>query len=170
MEIEWKDIPGTEGRYKVNQLGQVFSNTTGKILKPQKTKNTGYIQYKLMLRGSRMCFTGHRLVAELFIPNPLNKPQVNHKDGDKTNNHISNLEWSTRSENMTHAKDMGLINYCKGTDRENSKFTERQVRIVKWCLKYGVSQYGLASIFNCSRSTILNIHLGTTWQHIQLEQ
>ena len=105
----WKDVLGYEGRYEVNTLGQVKATKSGKILSPQLGGN-GY--YKVGLRkqvgGIKTREILHRLVATAFIPNPHNKPQVNHIDGNKLNNNVCNLEWVTASENSQHAFDTGL--------------------------------------------------------------
>lgn len=105
MEI-WKPIKSYQGRYEVSSLGNVRSlnfNKTGvsKILKP--ISNTrGYTSVCLCLNNEKSIFRINRLVAEAFIPNPENKPQVNHKDENKTNNKVENLEWSTPKENANH--------------------------------------------------------------------
>jgi hypothetical protein len=102
---QWKDIQGTDGFYQISSLGRVksFINTrqniseTEKILKPYlNTKK--YPCVSLFKKNYRI----HRLVAEHFIPNPKDLPQVNHKDGNKTNNEIDNLEWVTNRENVIH--------------------------------------------------------------------
>ena len=105
----WKEILGYEGRYEVNTLGQVKATKSGKVLAPQLGSN-GY--YKVGLRkqvgGTKKREILHRLVATTFIPNPHNKPQVNHIDGNKLNNNVCNLEWVTASENSQHAFDTEL--------------------------------------------------------------
>lgn len=103
----WKDIKNYEGRYQVNNLGQIKSLKTGKIVSPQLGGN-GY--YKIGLRDgiNKTRLIVHRIVAEHFIENPHNKPQVNHIDGNKLNNNVCNLEWVTASENMLHAHRIGL--------------------------------------------------------------
>jgi len=90
MIEEWKDIPGYEGLYEVSNLGRVRRN--GKILKPSKNRY-GYFQLVLSKDGTKRTFTIHRLVAYAFINNPDNLPCINHKDEDKTNNAVNNLEW-----------------------------------------------------------------------------
>lgn len=106
----WVDIDDYEGLYKVSNLGRIKSldfNHTGKVgILTQKDNN--YLEVKLSKNKIPKYKSVHRLVAIAFIPNPLNKPQVNHISGDKTDNRISNLEWNTRSENMQHAYDIGL--------------------------------------------------------------
>lgn len=93
--------------YKVGEDGTVIG-LRGRALSPWKSKD-GYWLVQLSLEsGERKHHLVHRLVAEKFIPNPLGLPQVNHKDGDKSNNHVSNLEWCTQSFNMKHSFDAGL--------------------------------------------------------------
>ncbi len=115
MEEIWKDIHGYEGLYQVSNLGNVRSlhyrakSKGSKIqnLKQQINKG-GYLKVTLLKNGKAKNFFVHRLVACEFIPNPNNKPQINHLDGNKSNNTINNLEWATNSENQTHAILSGL--------------------------------------------------------------
>lgn len=96
----WKSIPGYEGRYYVSNLGRVKGPL--KILKPT-ISNWGYERVRITNNaGKRTTPRVHRLVAQVFIPNPENKPEVNHIDGNKLNNNVSNLEWVTASENKLH--------------------------------------------------------------------
>ena len=99
--MEWKTIDGLDG-YEVSDTGEVRH---GDLIMRQQRDNKGYKRIKI---GRDKCFRVHRLVAGAFIPNPDNKPQVNHKDGDKSNNSVSNLEWCTQSENQLHAYINGL--------------------------------------------------------------
>ena len=100
MDEIWRDIEGYEGLYQISNKGRVKSLKWGKerILKPGIT-GSGYL--KVLLCKNRMIkhIKIHRLVANAFIPNPENKPQVNHKDENKFNNSVNNLEWSTAKEN-----------------------------------------------------------------------
>lgn len=109
---EWKAVEGTNGRYEVSNTGKVRSLICSdcgliKELKPTMD-NKGYLRVGLWGNGKRNQAKVHRLVAIAFIPNPENKPEVNHLDGNKTNNNVSNLQWATASENTLHAYKSGL--------------------------------------------------------------
>lgn len=108
MEI-WKDIPDTKGYIQISSQGRARSLLSGKprILKTQADKK-GYLRLRVTIEQRKMTFKMHRAVANAFIPNPNNLPQVNHKDGDKSNNSVDNLEWCTNRENALHAIKNGL--------------------------------------------------------------
>lgn len=101
MNEIWKDIEGFEGLYQVSNLGRVKRVKTGRVLKGCKYRG-GYLMVRLYKNNIRSNKTIQRLVADAFIPNSENKPQVNHIDEDKTNNMVSNLEWMTAKENCNH--------------------------------------------------------------------
>jgi hypothetical protein len=103
----YKNVIGYEGVYEVSEYGDIKRISKSKILKPQIVK--GYHKLSLCQKSITKQHSVHRLVALAFIPNPLNKEQVNHIDGNKLNNHVSNLEWATPKENTNHAWDNGLI-------------------------------------------------------------
>lgn len=107
MEEEWRDIVGYEGLYQISNHGRVKSLGhdiwhPGRILKPQLDGKGNYFQIVLHRNKDTKHFSVHRLVAEVFIPNPDNLPQVNHKDECKTNNHVENLEWCTIQYNSRY--------------------------------------------------------------------
>ena len=126
------DINGYEGLYAIDTNGKIFSYPKSpplgrpylsfRCLKTRITRH-GYEQVSLRLNNKNKLVYIHRLVAETFIPNPENKPQVNHIDGNKQNNHVSNLEWCTSRENQLHAYKMGLktpsIRECYPTGADN---------------------------------------------------
>ena len=99
-EEVWKDVKGFEGLYQISSLGQVKSLRRNKILKPKKHR-CGYLIVDLCNNGEKTRYI-HRLVAEAFIPNPNNLPQVNHIDENKKNNSVNNLEWCTPKYNTNY--------------------------------------------------------------------
>ena len=113
MEQEqWKPIEGTDNDYEVSNLGRVRSmkqyyGVIGRIM-PQTIQRSGYHYVMLHVNNKPTCRRVHRLVAKAFIPNPDNLPEINHIDGNKDNNQVSNLEWCTRSHNVKHSFDTGL--------------------------------------------------------------
>lgn len=131
MEEVWKDVVGFENWYQISNLGRVKSldryvnhNIPGckrfvgeRIIKQsiETNRKNGYYRTSLSRGVKRDSYrvNTHRLVAEAFIPNPENKPQVNHIDGNKLNNHVSNLEWVTPKENVAHAIKTGLWDYLQ---------------------------------------------------------
>lgn len=106
MEI-WKEIPFTNGEYMVSSTGQVKTVKTGRVLTPIIDQR-GYERVCLFKVNREKRYKVHRLVAITFIPNPEDKAQVNHKDGNKRNNSVENLEWVTNDENMRHSRENGL--------------------------------------------------------------
>lgn len=105
--LQWKEIQGYNGRYFISSDGQI-KNKYGKILKPWI--RNGYYTIGLMVNKKRTNYYVHRLVAEYFLSNPdQQRDFVNHLDGNKLNNNVSNLEWCTRQENAQHAYETGLL-------------------------------------------------------------
>ena len=100
--------------YFVNEQGEIFSSKRVPLIKIKQKINKGYAYVYLCKNSKHTTLKVHRIVAQAFIANPENKPEVNHKDGNKLNNHVDNLEWCTRSENNKHAWTTGLK---VGTDR-----------------------------------------------------
>ncbi|MFA5528306.1 MAG: NUMOD4 domain-containing protein [Peptostreptococcales bacterium] len=109
MKEIWKDIKNYENHYQISNMGNVRSLKSNKIICKRKDKDN-YLLVRLFKFGKAKQYSIHRLVADAFIPNPKNKPQVNHMDGNKENNIVSNLEWVTSKENTYHAFEIGLIN------------------------------------------------------------
>lgn len=147
----WKDIPGTEGEYKISNHGKVMTAKTGRILAPAIDER-GYERVCLFKMDRRRRYKVHRLVAITFIPNPNNKEQVNHKDGNKRNNSVDNLEWVTNDENMTHSRATGLHDNHKAWCDSHKK------RIIATHIKSG-EEIAFDSILAAKKA------LGTT--HIQ---
>lgn len=139
----WKNIPGYD-RYQISNYGNIRSlnykrTRQVKCLELGKIKN-GYLA--VILYDDKIIprtFLVHRLVAEAFIPNPDNKPQVNHKDGNKTNNYISNLEWVTRKENIRHSFD------CLGRVSTAGKFRKSSKPVIQLLDNVEISEYSSIS-------------------------
>lgn len=123
----WGDVCGYEGKYQVSSdgkylksLNRIIIGKNGKIktikekFLKQSIDKDGYIVYTLHKHGKPKTLKMARLVALSFIPNPNNFPQVNHKDGNKQNNHVENLEWCTNHQNILHAINTGLLIFPKG--------------------------------------------------------
>lgn len=167
MEEIWRDIEGYEGHYQVSNLGRVKSlerymngRNGGKsllkerILKPIKN-NRGYLNVNLSKNRKRKNANIHRLVAKAFIPNPDNKPEVNHVDTNKKNNRADNLEWATTKENIRHAWEKGL---CKPTIPPSPVDKDLNlVAIIVTSYKQGVvTQKEVADRFGISVGTVCN--------------
>lgn len=155
----WKDVPNYID-IKVSNLGNVLrlNNKKNEWLKPAIHKDKdGYLHVNVKQQnGKRYTHIGiHRLVAFAFIPNPNNKPYVNHKDSNITNNKLSNLEWVTAKENHLHAYLYGNLQYCKKVPMKVT-LTDFQVsQINKLREYYTVNQ--ISKLFNCKYSTLKNI-------------
>jgi len=178
MKEEFRDIKDYEGLYQVSNFGRVKSlermtwNGYGWylckeiILKPSDN-GIGYFVVRLSKDGIEIGYLVHQLVANAFIPNPENKPEVNHKDGIKSNNFVWNLEWNTSKENCDHKINV-LGKNCNGEKQGNHKLKELQVIEIleKWATrKYTMLQLG--NEYNVHRITIFDIIHNKTWKHIK---
>lgn len=137
----WKDIKGYEGYYQISNLGRVKS--VERVYKTKLSYRTvperirtpvnanGYLYCELWKEGNHKRFAVHRLVAQAFIENPGGLPHVNHKDGNKQNNAVSNLEWCTQSENNLHAFKMGLMKPYDRSGEKNPMYGKHQSESAK---------------------------------------
>lgn len=147
--------------FEVSTLGKIKNLKTGTIYKLTIGK-TGYYQVCVSLgsRKTHKAFKVHKAVAETFIPNPDNKPIVNHIDGNKLNNCVENLEWTNHSENVKHAIANDLLIIGSGVDSFNAKLTQNQIDFIRKNYIPRDSKYGcraLASKFKVSHTTISDI-------------
>lgn len=160
----WKDIPSYEGLYKISENGLVYSFYTNKTLNFKKTN--AYLEVGLTKNKKYRICKVHKLVAESFLENPYNLKYVNHKDGNKRNNHYSNLEFCTLSYNQKHAYDNGLKRRLKGEKNPNCKLKEFEVRdILNNCIigdkNCGCSHF--AKKYNVSIAQISRIVRGVSY-------
>lgn len=141
----WKQIKDFDD-YEVSENGEVRSLKYGKeiILKGRLSKD-GYLRYTLRKNGKAYEFKGHRLVAEAFIPNPENKPTINHINGDKICNKKWNLAWATKKEQMQHAYKLGLK---RPIEPKNKKLTNEQVLEIRKIYKAHSKDYGMIALAN----------------------
>lgn len=185
MEEIWKEIEGSLG-YAISNLGRlkrlerkiwnVYNNSYNHygetILKCSTNNSKGYVRLTISYGIDRVDYkvteSIHRLVAKAFIPNPDNKPEVNHKDGVKTNNCVDNLEWCTTQENFEHKyKVLKSFKQSKGQLHTCAKLTEEQVLTIPDLLKkYTIKQ--VAQKLGVGATTISEIKAGRSWRHLDL--
>jgi len=187
MTEEWRAVDGYRGLYDVSNHGRIRSydrivrtkdrcgswttrKMNGKILStPPNNQGKGYPYCNLVKNGKRVSVTVHRLVALTYVPNPDDKPEVNHKDGNPRNNHFSNLEWVTHKENMVHASISGLLPEGMSGPGEKSpaaKLTDDDVRRIKRRLHIGESCKIIAKDFIVGESAIREIKMRRSWVHV----
>lgn len=165
MKEIWKTINGYTD-YHISNYGNIksFNQNKERILKPNDN-GYGYLSVFLCLHNKRHKFYIHRLVAQTFIPNTNNKQEVNHKDGNKQNNRVDNLEWCTSSENHKHAFNLGLQSLY-GENHTQSKLTENNVLVIHGLCLSGMKQKEIGIIYNISQSHVYNIVNGKRWNHL----
>lgn len=174
-----KDIKGYKGLYGITEEGQVWSypkswitgsnsmkmTTKGKFIK-QRINNKGYLMISLSKNNRSKLKTVHRLIAQTYIPNSLNLPQVNHKNGIKTDNRAENLEWCTNAENHSHGIKLGLLNQY-GENNPSNKLTAKQVHKIRELYATGkYSQQQIANTIKISRENVGLIVRRQRWTHI----
>lgn len=164
---EWKQVVGYEGLYSVSNLGRVISHIRKTypykdiVLSPAKSR--GRFGFRLSKGKAIKRILASRLVATAFIPNPHNHPVVNHLDGDKTNDKVSNLEWCTYKRNSQHAYEIGLNVPKTGEDCFASTLTNKQALEI---FNSNISNCIIAEKYNVSEGIISNIKTGRNWGHL----
>lgn len=160
-----KAVTGFEGLYEVDDCGNVYSirqtnSRRIRMIKPYTV--SGYLKVRLYGdNGEVSRFFVHRLVAQVFIPNPDGLPEVNHKDCNHANNHVSNLEWVSREQNLQHSYDSGKKR--AGEQHGMHKLTAGQVRLIR---NSAEPSRTLAKRFNVHPSTIWAIRAGRLWRGV----
>lgn len=147
----------------VSEDGTVMSKRTGKVFK-QRVNEFGYVQVSVPNgeKGKTVKRKVHRLVAQTYIPNPENKREVNHIDGDKTNNHVSNLEWATSQENKQHAWENGLYTAI-GEDHHDAIHSEEFIRNICELIQDGLRNKDIAEMIGLHKDFISDIRTGRRW-------
>ena len=160
----WKSIVGYEELFSVSNTGKIFSKRTNKVLK-QNLVGNGYKACVTRIGGRNspcISLRSHREVAKAFIPNPENLPYVNHIDGNKLNNHVSNLEWVTPRENVIHAINTGLmpIDHLLALNKQNRKLSDDEIRYIRSNFKPRDKVFGARALsrkFETCHSLIMSI-------------
>lgn len=162
----WVGVPGYSDLYEISNMGRV-KRLQGFRAKKERisfgNKCGRYIMYTFCKDGIHDRKSVHRMVARLFHPNPLSKPEVNHIDANSYNNRASNLEWSTQSENIRHAHKIGNMG---GTKNANSKFTEEDVLVMRLKYCYGYGLYHLSKMYKKDRNVIEKIITGKSYSNV----
>ena len=159
MKEVFEDLKGYEDTYQISEFGRIFSKRRlvgnkiifGRELEPQLTSD-GYLKVTLSKDGTSKRFYVHRLVAMQFIDNINNLEQINHIDGNKLNNNVTNLEWCTKEENQNHAVRTNLMQH--GEDRPSAK------------LKGIMKASDIANKYGVSKNTINCILRGSKWKYL----
>lgn len=163
---KWKTIPIIP-KYEASTLGRIRNIRTQRILKFSNIRR-GYKIFKAYYPdGSCRNMTVHKAVGTTFVGNPQKLPQINHKDGDKSNNKADNIEWCTCAGNIKHAFKTGL-RPKKYRIKYRAKITPTMVRRIKMALLTGMRQNEVVNIFKVSKSTVEGIQNGSRWSKITL--
>lgn len=165
---EFHPIPGYVGHYAVSVHGAVKNLQTGQVL-TRYTGKTGYPVVHLWMGNKYKTKYLHRLIAEIFLPKVEGKTQINHLDGDKTNNALANLEWSDQTRNARHAVEIGLTPV--GSKRRTSKLNEAQAMAIFNLAHEGhLPRKEIASKFNISVTQVHQIKNKKEWKHIHQQK
>jgi len=176
MIESWESVKYYEGNYEVSSFGRVVSLprkwAPDRVMLKGCVRGCGYNTVGLWKNSKHKLVNVHRLVAEHFISNDEDLPCVNHKDGNKLNNNVRNLEWCTYSENIKHGYRIGRHPKVRmpGESNPASKLTELDVREIKDLYAGDWSQSKLANTFGVSQKAIHNIVNGHSWKHLQEQE
>ena len=176
----WEDVLEFESFYQISNFGRLRSKSRivangqdnkserlviGRIIKTQNN-GKGYLQYYVSIHRKRIMRYAHRLVAYYFLPNPNHYTEINHKDGNKSNNNVSNLEWCSKSQNMVHAINTGLKVSQKGEEVARAKLNNESVLQIRKLASEKMLHKDIAKKFNISIGYIWHLVNKTKWKHI----
>jgi hypothetical protein len=181
MKEFWKPVPGYEGLYEASNLGNIRSperitfreKNPLSILKAHNLKPSiqimpgGYKRYRVNLYKDKKSRTihWHKIIALTFIPNPLNKPMINHIDNNPLNNNINNLEWCTNAENLKHSARQGRLN--RGEKNAHAKLKDEHVSFIRSKKSYSLEEKRkLMKQYGISSSHLNSLIRGINWKHI----
>lgn len=172
MEETFKNVVGFEELFAISDQGRLWSKRSKKILKQYIHKNGYYVCSTKIggRKGVNKCFKIHRLVAEAFLENPENKPTVNHKDGNKLNNKLENLEWSTHKEQIEHAISTGLTSSRKEENNPSAKITNSEAyAILQARMETGLGAVNLGRLLGYSTATIRRVieESSSSWKDLR---
>lgn len=165
MKEIWKDIKNYEGLYKVSNLGRV-QDKNGNI-KNSYINNKGYCCLSLYKQGVTSHPTLHRVIANAFIENPNNLPQINHIDGNKRNNNVTNLEWCNQRYNYNHG--MSKFLYSHNENHYFAKLSNKEVQTIPILYKLGFIRSTIAKILGIEPSSLEAIEKGISYRELGLD-
>lgn len=152
--------------YCATEDERIWSTKSNKYIS-QRIGPNGYYCVNLSINGKCKTFQVHRLIAKAFLPKPSEKNIINHKDGNKLNNRIDNLEWCTSKENMQHALMTGLCHPAKGINTLNGRFTPDDIHEIRYLYSLGYSHRTISHMYNVTKGTIQQILNGKTYAWVE---
>ena len=169
---EWRPVVGFERLYDISSLGRIrrsYDAPLSRATKPGRifmgANNDGYKRATFHKDGKMYRKLVHRIVATAFLGGAP-RQHVNHIDGNKSNNRLSNLEWNTPQQNILHAWRTGLCTSSKGEASGNSKLTDADILKIHGAIARGVAQRNIAAVFDVTEANISSIARGQTWKHL----
>lgn len=173
----WLPIKGYECLYEVSNWGRIrslekvieYSNGRSYLYEEKILKlnpSNGYRTISLVKYKEKTTHMVHRLVGLAFIKNPLNKPFINHEDGDRSNNYYLNLSWSTNSENQFHSYNVLGNKAVRGEDNGASKLSESIIPIIRTLYATGISQNEIGKQFGVCQEAVRKVVCRETWAHV----
>lgn len=167
MEVKWIILNGEVSKYIINKHGDIYNTKTWKKLSSTTLNRDGYPIVSLTHKGKHHTIPIHRLVAIYFIPNPNNKKEVHHKDGNNKNFDSSNLMWCTNKEHWALERErVGKFNRSKGEKHGQSKYSDELIKCVINDLLNGMSRQDVCKKYNVVYDTVHRIYNKTGWCHL----